>query len=124
MPEFSAQQPLAPSKSIDLLRLSILPPDNASFDSFAISPDGRKLAFTAPSATRPQKTRRSSVEFTSAWSLVGDGDDEDTLSDLKEGSDENGRLANQVHLGSGSAEGSEGGIADQRRAIVEADRQD
>jgi Tol biopolymer transport system component len=30
-----------------VLRLSILPPANASFDSFAISPDGRKLAFTA-----------------------------------------------------------------------------
>ena len=31
-----------------LLRLSILPPENASFESFAVSPDGRKLAFTAP----------------------------------------------------------------------------
>ncbi len=30
-----------------LLRLTILPPENASFESFAISPDGRKLAFTA-----------------------------------------------------------------------------
>ncbi|HEY6991435.1 MAG TPA: hypothetical protein VH369_23770 [Bryobacteraceae bacterium] len=29
------------------LRLSILPPQGAAFESFAISPDGRKLAFTA-----------------------------------------------------------------------------
>ena len=29
------------------MRLSILPPENASFESFAVSPDGRKLAFTA-----------------------------------------------------------------------------
>jgi Tol biopolymer transport system component len=31
----------------DVLRLSILPPENAAFESFAVSPDGRKLAFTA-----------------------------------------------------------------------------
>jgi eukaryotic-like serine/threonine-protein kinase len=29
------------------LRLTILPPENSSFESFAVSPDGRKLAFTA-----------------------------------------------------------------------------
>lgn len=29
------------------LRLTILPPENTSFESFAVSPDGRKLAFTA-----------------------------------------------------------------------------
>jgi Tol biopolymer transport system component len=41
---------LSPRKGQDssaTLRLSILPPGNASFESFAISPDGRKLAFTA-----------------------------------------------------------------------------
>ena len=38
---------MASSKSAGVLRLSILPPENASFESFAISPDGRKLAFTA-----------------------------------------------------------------------------
>jgi len=32
-----------------VLRLTILPPENASFESFAVSPDGRKLAFTAVS---------------------------------------------------------------------------
>jgi Tol biopolymer transport system component len=32
-----------------VLRLSILPPDNAPFESFAVSPDGRRLAFTAVS---------------------------------------------------------------------------
>src|SRR5689334_22110114 len=32
---------------IGSLRLSILPPQGAAFESFAISPDGRKLAFTA-----------------------------------------------------------------------------
>ncbi len=33
--------------SSEALRLSILPPEDTSFESFAISPDGRKLAFTA-----------------------------------------------------------------------------
>ena len=47
LPEFSERYPPTPSKRIDVLRLSILPPDNASFESFAVSPDGRKLAFTA-----------------------------------------------------------------------------
>lgn len=46
VPEFSERQPPMASKRIDLLRLSILPPHNASFESFAVSPDGRKLAFT------------------------------------------------------------------------------
>lgn len=36
----------APDSS-KLVRLTILPPENASFESFAVSPDGRKLAFTA-----------------------------------------------------------------------------
>src|SRR5262249_34913432 len=31
------------------LRLTILPPETTSFESFAVSPDGRKLAFTAAS---------------------------------------------------------------------------
>lgn len=31
----------------DLVRVSIAPPDGESFESFVISPDGRKLAFTA-----------------------------------------------------------------------------
>jgi dipeptidyl aminopeptidase/acylaminoacyl peptidase len=30
-----------------VIRLSILPPENASFESFAVSPDGRTVAFTA-----------------------------------------------------------------------------
>ncbi len=47
VPEFTERRPQEPSKSAAVLRLSILPPDNASFDSFAVSPDGRKLAFTA-----------------------------------------------------------------------------
>jgi hypothetical protein len=47
VPEFSERDPPTPSKKIDVLRLSILPPDGSSFESFAISPDGRKLAFTA-----------------------------------------------------------------------------
>jgi Tol biopolymer transport system component len=47
VPEFSERQPPGPSKRIDqVLRLSILPPENSSFDSFTVSPDGRKLAFT------------------------------------------------------------------------------
>jgi eukaryotic-like serine/threonine-protein kinase len=47
VPEFSERHPPTPLQRIDVLRLSILPPDNASFESFVVSPDGRKLAFTA-----------------------------------------------------------------------------
>jgi len=48
VPEFSERRPREAPKSAGVLRLSILPPENASFESFAVSPDGRKLAFTAP----------------------------------------------------------------------------
>ena len=47
VPEFSERRPPAASKRTAVLRLSILPPENAPFESFAVSPDGRKLAFTA-----------------------------------------------------------------------------
>ncbi len=47
VPEFIGRRPLESSRS-SVLRLSILPPENASFESFAVSPDGRMLAFTAP----------------------------------------------------------------------------
>ena len=47
VPEFTERRPLVASRSAGVVRLSILPPENASFDSFAVSPDGRKLAFTA-----------------------------------------------------------------------------
>jgi eukaryotic-like serine/threonine-protein kinase len=47
VPQFSERQPPLPTARIEVLRLSILPPDRASFDSFAVSPDGRQLAFTA-----------------------------------------------------------------------------
>ena len=47
VPEFSERRrPGAPGTAA-VMRLSILPPENASFESFAVSPDGRKLAFTA-----------------------------------------------------------------------------
>ena len=47
VPEFSERRrPAAPGRAA-VIRLSILPPENASFESFAVSPDGRKLAFTA-----------------------------------------------------------------------------
>ena len=36
-----------PAERAGTLRLSILPPDGTSYESFAVSPDGRKLAFTA-----------------------------------------------------------------------------
>jgi Tol biopolymer transport system component len=45
VPEFSQRRSPAASRAA-VLRLSILPPDNASFESFAVSPDGRKLVFT------------------------------------------------------------------------------
>jgi len=50
IPEFIERRTLESSKSSGVLRLSILPPGNASFESFAVSPDGRKLAFTAASS--------------------------------------------------------------------------
>jgi eukaryotic-like serine/threonine-protein kinase len=48
VPEFTERRMREASKSAGVLRLSILPPENTSFDSFLVSPDGRKLAFTAP----------------------------------------------------------------------------
>jgi Tol biopolymer transport system component len=47
VPEFLERRPRQLPKSAGVLRLSILPPDKTSFESFAVSPDGRKLAFTA-----------------------------------------------------------------------------
>jgi adenylate cyclase len=47
VPEFTERRPREASQRAGVLRLSILPPENASFQSFAVSPDGRKLAFTA-----------------------------------------------------------------------------
>ena len=47
VPECSERQPPAPTTRIDVLRLSILPPEHASFDAFAVAPNGRHLAFTA-----------------------------------------------------------------------------
>jgi len=46
VPEFSERRPRAVPIVSAVLRLSILPPENASFESFAVSPDGRKVAFT------------------------------------------------------------------------------
>jgi len=46
VPEFSERRPPGASERTAVLRLSILPPENASFEYFAVSPDGRKLAFT------------------------------------------------------------------------------
>ncbi|MGB6944514.1 MAG: hypothetical protein WBE37_19100 [Bryobacteraceae bacterium] len=45
VPEFSERQLSAASRP-GVVRLSILPPERASFESFAVSPDGRKVAFT------------------------------------------------------------------------------
>lgn len=47
VPEFSERRPPAAPTSAAVMRLSILPPENASFESFVVSPDGRKLAFAA-----------------------------------------------------------------------------
>jgi len=45
VPEFSVRRLSAAPKRTAVLRLSILPPESTSFESFAVSPDGRKLAF-------------------------------------------------------------------------------
>jgi Tol biopolymer transport system component len=47
VPEFTERRPREAARSAGVLRLSILPPDDTWFESFAVSPDGRKLAFTA-----------------------------------------------------------------------------
>jgi Tol biopolymer transport system component len=46
LPEFTERR-LVQSSGAGVLRLSVLPPENATFESFAVSPDGRNLAFTA-----------------------------------------------------------------------------
>ena len=51
VPAFSERAPVM-SSSGDVLRLSILSPDRTDFDSFAISPDARKVAFAAYSGGR------------------------------------------------------------------------
>ncbi len=47
VPVFSERQQPAQSPTVDVLRVSLLPPDNAIVDSFVISPNGRRVAFTA-----------------------------------------------------------------------------
>lgn len=47
VPEFSERQPRAHLQALEALRFSILPPENAVFDSFVISPDARRIALTA-----------------------------------------------------------------------------
>jgi Tol biopolymer transport system component len=47
VPEFIERRSQKAQTSTGVLRLSVLPPQDASFESFAVSPDGRKLAFTA-----------------------------------------------------------------------------
>lgn len=47
VPEFSERQPRAHLQALEVLRFSILPPENAVFDSFVISPDARRIALTA-----------------------------------------------------------------------------
>ena len=45
VPQFVEREPQ--TQVFDVLRLSILPPAGTDFESFAISPDGRRIAFTA-----------------------------------------------------------------------------
>src|SRR5690606_4618334 len=47
VPRFTERRPAAPSFGAIVLRLSVLPPSGTTFDAFALSPDGRHLAFTA-----------------------------------------------------------------------------
>lgn len=47
VPAFAERQSSAQLQRVDVLRLSLLPPENAVFDSFVISPDARRIAFTA-----------------------------------------------------------------------------
>lgn len=45
LPVFSERQPAAGVERLDVLRLSVLPPENTAFDSFVIAPDRRRIAF-------------------------------------------------------------------------------
>ena len=58
------------------LRVSILPPDQHSFDplSIALSPDGTKLAFVATVAGRVSPTLGASLDSTAAQPLAGTDD--------------------------------------------------
>lgn len=47
VPEFLERAPALSASRKAVLRVSILPPEGATFESFAVSPDGRQLAFTA-----------------------------------------------------------------------------
>jgi len=47
LPAFSDRQPAPALSRSEVLRLSVLPPEHAAFDSFVISPDARRIAFTA-----------------------------------------------------------------------------
>ena len=47
VPEISERRRPASLSRAAVMRLSILPPEGASFESFVVSPEGRKLAFTA-----------------------------------------------------------------------------
>jgi Tol biopolymer transport system component len=47
VPEFLERAPALSASRKAVLRVSILPPEGATFESLAVSPDGRQLAFTA-----------------------------------------------------------------------------
>src|SRR6266566_2032494 len=47
VPEFLERAPALSRSRKGVLRVSILAPEGATFESFAVSPDGRQLAFTA-----------------------------------------------------------------------------
>jgi len=70
VPEFTERRPREASPRAGVLRLSILPPENASFESFAVSPDGRKLAFTA-ALNRPMMLWVRALDSLEAKALAG-----------------------------------------------------
>ena len=47
VPAFTERQRPAMLQRVNILRFSLLPPANAIFESFVVSPDARKMAFTA-----------------------------------------------------------------------------
>jgi serine/threonine protein kinase/Tol biopolymer transport system component len=59
-----------PENDARVLKLSILPPENSSFGKFAISPDGRQLAFTAMTGGKLQLWLRA-LDSTEARTLQG-----------------------------------------------------
>jgi hypothetical protein len=70
-PEFSERRLPVPLPIRNVLRFSLLPPENTAFDAFVISPDARRIAFTADLNGRMMLITPSTCHRTSAeWPFI------------------------------------------------------